>query len=134
MWEALPSPTPEPQSCPRRAIFFCFLFSELGTEPRALRLLGRCSTAERNPQPPRRAILPDNRQQTSKEGCHGSYAVGGRLAAGTARRQETEACGSYFTGPGLIGGLRIRTRDTEIQKLERSLAVQLCLKCAHPKS
>ncbi|MDG2682078.1 hypothetical protein P7M20_31160, partial [Vibrio parahaemolyticus] len=31
--------------------FFLFFFSELGTEPRALRLLGKCSTAELNPQP-----------------------------------------------------------------------------------
>jgi len=29
-----------------------FFFSELGTEPRALRLLGKCSTTELNPQPP----------------------------------------------------------------------------------
>jgi len=31
--------------------FFLFIFSELGTEPRALRLLGKCSTTEPNPQP-----------------------------------------------------------------------------------
>jgi len=31
--------------------FFLFFFSELGTEPRALRLLGKCSTTELNPQP-----------------------------------------------------------------------------------
>jgi len=32
-------------------IFFLFFFSELGTEPRALRLLGKHSTTELNPQP-----------------------------------------------------------------------------------
>jgi len=33
-------------------IFFFFLFfSELGTEPRALRILGKRSTTELNPQP-----------------------------------------------------------------------------------
>jgi len=31
--------------------YFFFFFSELETEPRALRLLGKCSTAELNPQP-----------------------------------------------------------------------------------
>ena len=30
---------------------FFFFFLELGTEPRALRLLGKCSTTELNPQP-----------------------------------------------------------------------------------
>jgi len=30
---------------------FCFVFLELGTEPRALRLLGKRSTTELNPQP-----------------------------------------------------------------------------------
>ncbi|EDM13395.1 rCG21155, isoform CRA_d [Rattus norvegicus] len=32
--------------------FFWFFFSELGTEPRALRFLGKRSTTELNPQPP----------------------------------------------------------------------------------
>jgi len=32
--------------------FSFFSFSELGTEPRALRLLGKRSTTELNPQPP----------------------------------------------------------------------------------
>jgi len=32
--------------------FFWFFFSELGTEPRPLRFLGKCSTTELNPQPP----------------------------------------------------------------------------------
>jgi len=32
--------------------FFGSLFSELGTEPRALRFLGKRSTTELNPQPP----------------------------------------------------------------------------------
>jgi len=31
--------------------FFWFFFSELGTEPRALRFLGKRSTTELNPQP-----------------------------------------------------------------------------------
>jgi len=31
--------------------FVCFFFSELGTEPRALRFLGKRSTTELNPQP-----------------------------------------------------------------------------------
>jgi hypothetical protein len=31
---------------------FCFFFPELRTEPRALRLLGKRSTTELNPQPP----------------------------------------------------------------------------------
>jgi len=31
--------------------FFFFFFPELGIEPRALRLLGKCSTTEPNPQP-----------------------------------------------------------------------------------
>jgi len=31
---------------------FLFFFSELGTEPRALRFLGKRSTTELNPQPP----------------------------------------------------------------------------------
>jgi len=31
--------------------FFFFFFSELGTEPRALRLLGKRSSTELNPQP-----------------------------------------------------------------------------------
>jgi len=31
--------------------FFFFFFPELGTEPRALRLLGKRSTTELNPQP-----------------------------------------------------------------------------------
>jgi len=42
-------------------IFFFFLsfffFPELGTEPRALRLLGKRSTTELNPQPPESNIL-----------------------------------------------------------------------------
>lgn len=56
------------------------------------------------------------------------------LAAGTARRQETEACGRYFTGSGLIGGLGLEpgvARSDEDQELERDLAVQLGLQCAH---
>jgi len=32
------------------SLFFLFFFSELGTEPRALRLLGKRSTTELNPQ------------------------------------------------------------------------------------
>jgi len=31
--------------------FFLFFFSELGTEPRALSFLGKCSATELNPQP-----------------------------------------------------------------------------------
>jgi len=31
--------------------FFWFFFSDLGTEPRALRFLGKRSTTELNPQP-----------------------------------------------------------------------------------
>ncbi|EDM04326.1 rCG35352 [Rattus norvegicus] len=34
------------------SFFFGFFFSELGTEPRALRFLGKRSTTELNPQPP----------------------------------------------------------------------------------
>lgn len=40
--------------CSRRnkwSVVFWFLFSELRTEPRTLRLLGRHSTTELNPQP-----------------------------------------------------------------------------------
>jgi len=33
-------------------IFITFFFSELGTEPRTLHLLGKRTTAELNPQPP----------------------------------------------------------------------------------
>ncbi|EDL89699.1 rCG42616 [Rattus norvegicus] len=39
---------------------FSFLFSELGTEPRALRLLGKSSTTELNPQPPKHYVLKIN--------------------------------------------------------------------------
>jgi len=37
--------------------FFFFFFSELGTEPRALRFLGKHSTTELNPQPPIQSFL-----------------------------------------------------------------------------
>jgi len=37
--------------------FFWFFFSELGTEPRALRFLGKRSTTELNPQPPHISVL-----------------------------------------------------------------------------
>jgi len=33
------------------SLSFWFFFSELGTEPKALRFLGKCSTTELNPQP-----------------------------------------------------------------------------------
>jgi len=39
--------------------FFWFFFSELGTESRALRFLGKCSTTELNPQPPALIVLTD---------------------------------------------------------------------------
>ncbi|EDM05922.1 rCG34236 [Rattus norvegicus] len=38
-------------SSPFFFFFFCSFFSELGTEPRALRFLGKRSTTELNPQP-----------------------------------------------------------------------------------
>ncbi|EDM04025.1 rCG63499 [Rattus norvegicus] len=66
-----PCPVGEPDAersegkCPSRSVgrfkgffFFFFFFSELGTEPRALRLLGKCSTTELNPQPRLRAFEP----------------------------------------------------------------------------
>jgi len=40
--------------------FFWFFFSELGTEPRALRFLGKRSTTELNPQPPFFEFLSSN--------------------------------------------------------------------------
>ncbi|EDL79610.1 rCG26317 [Rattus norvegicus] len=39
--------------------FFWFFFSELGIEPRALRFLGKRSTTELNPQPPKFLFLID---------------------------------------------------------------------------
>jgi len=40
------------ECCDAFFFFWFFFFSELGTEPRALRFLGKRSTTELNPQPP----------------------------------------------------------------------------------
>jgi len=46
-------PLQMPEQSLKTSFFFLFsFFSELGTEPKALSLLGKCSTAELNPQPP----------------------------------------------------------------------------------
>jgi len=66
---------------------FSFFFSELGTEPRALRLLGKRSTTELNPQHP---------LHLQGERCRASAAETGRVDAG-----KTYGVGEQSTGrPG----------------------------------
>ncbi|EDL81178.1 rCG63015 [Rattus norvegicus] len=48
--------TTGPHCHPFRFFFFLFFFSELGTELRALRFLGKHSTTELNPQPQTKVI------------------------------------------------------------------------------
>lgn len=50
-WSLLSSILPKKGGFFFVCLFVLFFFSELGSEPRALRFLGECSTIELNPQP-----------------------------------------------------------------------------------
>jgi len=50
--------------------FFGSFFSELGTEPRALRFLGKRSTTELNPQPLEQTLYVRREPERQKQGDH----------------------------------------------------------------
>jgi len=64
--------------------FFFFSFLELGTEPRALRLLGKRSTTELNPQPRQRVL-----KATIHSGQHNTVRVCTRVRMSTHTHART---------------------------------------------